>query len=167
MDNSNLKRIHLSLLPSFEVLCREHHHTGELPCPWPDCPNGIREDSFLGVSPGIPGHEEKKYIRKSWKALNGDERFTWDDTTFFSGLSSNKIIREEILRCLGPEPQFPETIYHYTSVEGLFNIIKTNNLWLTDYEYMNDSSEIIHGFEVAQKILKEIEKESQYSEKER
>lgn len=141
-----------------------HHHFGELPCPWPDCPNGIKDDCFLGVTPGLPGHEEKKYIRKSWKALDGSARFSWDDTTFFSFLGLNKLIREENIRCLGPDPQSPEVVYHYTSVEALSKIISSNELWLTDYAYMNDSSEIIHGLEVAKKVLREIEDIPEYSE---
>lgn len=32
----------------------------------------------------------------------------------------------------------PKSIYHYTSCDAIFNIIKNNSLWLTDRRYMND-----------------------------
>lgn len=38
--------------------------------------------------------------------------------------------------------QFPNTLYHYTSAEGLIGISSTRSIWLTDLRYMNDSSEL-------------------------
>lgn len=159
-----MKLINLSFLPSFKESCQIHHHLGDLPCPWPGCPNGIADDCFLGVFPDIPADKKKKYIRKAWQSFDGSARYSWDDTTLFSFFGLNKLIREENLRCMGPDPQFPGIVYHYTSIEGLFKIISSNELWLTDYEYMNDSSEIIHGLDIAKEVLKEIEGLPMYSE---
>jgi hypothetical protein len=44
-----------------------------------------------------------------------------------------------------------KTLYHYTSLDSLVNILKTNTLWATNCEYMNDLQE-----------LKDIEKTYEY-----
>ena len=114
MENTKLKRITSSFSLNFDETCKQHHHTGDMPCPWPDCPHGIKEDAFILVTPGID--KESKIIRKTWNALNGDQRFSWDDTSFFSYFNVKKIIREEISRTFGAEPFFDGIIYHYTSI---------------------------------------------------
>lgn len=44
------------------------------------------------------------------------------------------------------EVQTPkETLFHYTSFLGLKGILESRCIWLTDYKYLNDSSEIEHG----------------------
>lgn len=155
MIDSKLKRITSNITINFDETCKLHHHTGDLPCPWPDCPKGLKDDAFILVTPGI--NEESKIIRKSWKALNGEQRYSWDDTSGFSYFGVKKIIREEILRAFGAETYPDGLIYHYTSINGFFNIISSNELWLTDYMYMNDASEVNHGIDLAKQILGEIE----------
>lgn len=89
--------------------------------------------------------------------MNGDQRFSWDDTSSFSYFNVKKIIREEILRTFGAETYNGGLVYHYTSMNGFFNIISSNELWLTDYEYMNDASEVNHGIDLGKQVLEEIE----------
>ncbi|SRR5258708_3275247 len=36
----------------------------------------------------------------------------------------------------------PETLYHYTTAEGLLGIFNSNRLWATQADYLNDSSEL-------------------------
>lgn len=51
----------------------------------------------------------------------------------------------------------PKTIYHYSNTDALYNIFKSNEIWLTDSRYLNDRSETIN----ARKIIAEtIEEES-------
>jgi hypothetical protein len=162
MPDSMLKRITKNFSINFDETCKLHHHTGNLPCPWPDCPNGLKDDAFILVTPGID--KEKKIIRKNWKALNGEQRYSWDDTSFFSYFGVKIIIREEILRAFGAEPYPNGLIYHYTSINGFFNIISSNELWLTDYMYMNDDSEVNHGISLAKQILGEIKVDNEQKE---
>jgi hypothetical protein len=35
----------------------------------------------------------------------------------------------------------PETLYHYTTQDGLLGIIQSRSLWATNVSYMNDSTE--------------------------
>ena len=40
--------------------------------------------------------------------------------------------------------QAPETLYHYTTLQGLISIITSQRIWATDYRYLNDTSEATH-----------------------
>lgn len=44
-------------------------------------------------------------------------------------------------------------IYHYTSAEGLLNILTTKKLWFSDIQFMNDESEITHTFKLLTDVL--------------
>ncbi len=39
----------------------------------------------------------------------------------------------------------PETIYHYTNLDGLQGVLKSGKLWLTDIFGQNDTSELRYG----------------------
>ena len=46
-----------------------------------------------------------------------------------------------------------EVLYHYTTVEGLKGIVETNELWATSAYFLNDSAEVIYGYEVLKEAL--------------
>ncbi|WP_156906856.1 DUF2971 domain-containing protein [Desulforegula conservatrix] len=51
------------------------------------------------------------------------------------------------------------SLFHYTDVNGIMGILKTQELWLTDIRYLNDSAEYLHGIEIFNKLLEsEFEK---------
>src|ERR1700690_142446 len=50
-----------------------------------------------------------------------------------------------------------ETLYHYTTFNGLLGIVKSRALWASDIRYMNDSAEMRHtanliGSEIAERL---------------
>ncbi len=49
------------------------------------------------------------------------------------------------------------TLFHYTSIEGMNSIISNNNLWATDYRFLNDAQEMLDGLDVLFKELKSSE----------
>lgn len=53
-----------------------------------------------------------------------------------------------------PKRSFPEILYHYTTQEGLLGILKEKALWITNLYYLNDSSEYLHAFDLAEKEIK-------------
>ncbi len=56
----------------------------------------------------------------------------------------------------------PKTIYHYTDAKGLMGILKDKGIHLTQSNYLNDSSELKHGWDITEKIMrKHIEKNKQ------
>jgi hypothetical protein len=59
--------------------------------------------------------------------------------------------REAIrLRVIEPFPKTPPVLYHYTSLQGLMGIVNSNEVWLTDYGYLNDTSEVRYGLRLTQ-----------------
>lgn len=48
-----------------------------------------------------------------------------------------------------------DLLWHYTTPEGLTGIIESNSLWATDVFYLNDSTEIMHGINIACEIIKD------------
>lgn len=55
-----------------------------------------------------------------------------------------------------------DTLYHYTSYTGLKGIIKSQELWLTDYRDLNDTSEIKNSLEQIEELIKNVTKSSYY-----
>jgi len=56
--------------------------------------------------------------------------------------------------------KLPSKIYHYTSVSSLYNIITldergSNSFYMTDADFSNDSSELLHGFKMINSVLGE------------
>lgn len=44
-------------------------------------------------------------------------------------------------------------LYHYTDVRGIEGIINNEELWLTEYGYLNDSSEGVYGIEIFKEVI--------------
>ncbi len=50
----------------------------------------------------------------------------------------------------------PKVIYHYTTQDGLIGILKESALWATKIHYMNDASELIEPFRIANAQLRTL-----------
>jgi len=50
----------------------------------------------------------------------------------------------------------PDTIYHYTTPEGLDGILDSNCFWLTDSDFLNDDSEFQYSVDLLDRIIKEL-----------
>ena len=48
----------------------------------------------------------------------------------------------------------PEVLYHYTSGEGLLNILNSGHIWASDAAYMNDPGELRYGFDLLADLAK-------------
>lgn len=49
----------------------------------------------------------------------------------------------------------PPVLYHYTDAAGLHGMLTTGKVWLTDYRFLNDKTEIIHTYNVTKKVITE------------
>jgi hypothetical protein len=49
--------------------------------------------------------------------------------------------------------QIVTPLYQYTGWDGLCGIIKNQSVWFTDYQHLNDPSELSHGVEVAHEVI--------------
>ncbi len=114
------------------------------PCPWPHCKNGLPEDHF-DVVPLIEGKEPDVYTRRQWESLSGEPYFTWDEAKIPNWFGVAKVVSNEARRQGLLDTRWPDLIYHYTNVQGLYGIVQSGQLWLSDYSYLNDTRELSHG----------------------
>lgn len=56
----------------------------------------------------------------------------------------------------------PATLYHYTSLQGLHDILTGKNIWATHIHYFNDRSEFTHAIELTEEILVRISASNAY-----
>lgn len=52
--------------------------------------------------------------------------------------------------------EFPEYLYHYTSVDGMNGLAKGKQLWATNFGHLNDPVEVVYAFELAEKLLRHL-----------
>lgn len=123
--------------------CEEHGVIDSLPCPWPQCENGLSESVFKYKYPASEKTEE--YKRRTWKSPAGEDYFTWEKDSWSIWTNSKQILWAEARRKKLVEATPPEMLYHYTSIDGLMGILSNKSIWLTDYQYLNDMEEIEHG----------------------
>ena len=133
--------------------CKKHKDSyinRSLPCPYPNCEYGIKEDSFIESMPTFKDNKLTKqynhiYNRKEFKGIDGSIKYIWlrekDSYPSISNIVFNEI---GIVNNCGKV----ESIYHYTTIENLYSILNSNELWLTEYISTKDSLEITHGFDL-------------------
>jgi hypothetical protein len=54
----------------------------------------------------------------------------------------------------------PQTLWHYTSAQGLVGIIRTDRLWASDSLFLNDAAERNYGVELMMSALADVEIDS-------
>ncbi|MCA1326397.1 DUF2971 domain-containing protein [Herbaspirillum sp. alder98] len=55
-----------------------------------------------------------------------------------------------------------DTLYHYTSLNGITGILGSRSIWATHTSFLNDSSEFFHGLSFAKRIASQIFMEDDY-----
>jgi hypothetical protein len=55
---------------------------------------------------------------------------------------------------VAPEADLPETVYHYTTAAGLFGILNKKAIFLSDRNFLNDRTEIVHGRATATEFIR-------------
>ena len=51
----------------------------------------------------------------------------------------------------------PEYLYHYTSISGLYGIVNSRSLWMTDISYLSDKQEFIYSWILLVEAISESE----------
>lgn len=143
--------------------CEEHflgpHYGDKLPCPWPECLNGVQNGILSTFNPEY----QRKEVFERVKWLSWDKSgfcYSWEKqgSPYFSSLE--KLVPQEIERRMGFYPPPDGFVYHYTNMEGLKGIIEDCGMRLTDFSSLEDESEIHGGIKVARHILQEFRKEA-------
>ena len=107
----------------------------------------------------MKGEPPKIYTRRKWLTLTNGPYYSWDQDNWPNWFSAPKTFWNEARRNFLISEKSPEHIYHYTSVEGFFEIVKSKTLWLSDYSYLNDKRELTHGIELIQDVAAELQKD--------
>ena len=58
------------------------------------------------------------------------------------------------LRPLHPHPEPPAELFHYTSAGGLLEILRSNQIWATNLEFMNDFLEVKYAKELFMDVVR-------------
>jgi len=131
--------------------CHIHFAGGPtMPCPWPDCINGHDKDVYTS---SFPIGRKFSYKRESLIGNDGLPRFFWisDDDPYAWVI--RQPVQGELFRISKPTAA---PIFHYTSLEGFKGIIESQDFWLTESSFLNDSTEIHHGLELAREVFTEF-----------
>ena len=137
--------------------CHEHGIIDTLPCPWPECRNGVEEDQFQVLSL-MEGEPPDIFTRRRWLATSGIPYFSWDNNRFPNWFSAPNTFWSEARRNHLARTKTPDLIYHYTSLDGFVGIVESGTIWLSDYAYLNDTRELAHGAELVLDVIDEIRK---------
>jgi len=84
--------------------------------------------------------------QKSW--MDGELPSVLD-----TAINDYKVWSEKHLLAFEKRHAIKETLYHYTDASGLKGIIDNQEIWFTDYRYLNDPSELTHGMNLAKALI--------------
>jgi hypothetical protein len=90
--------------------------------------------------------EKIKIYGDRWTALEME----LSQKLFFNSISNGKPIKQL---------PSPETIYHYTSLQGLISIIETQKIYCTNINFLNDKKEYKYGVDLIRDIIKNLKEE--------
>ncbi len=69
-------------------------------------------------------------------------------------------VRADVANALSGSTIFPENcpsrVYHYTNLDGLLGILKSQQIWATDIRYLNDASEDLYATRAIEEVLTEM-----------
>jgi len=92
--------------------------------------------------------------RVALPTFDGRDRYFWRNPDMPWWMLSTHIRNLELARVHRPL-YAARHVYHYTTVAAFKSIIDSQELWLTDYAYLNDSSEVRHGLELAREVFEQ------------
>jgi hypothetical protein len=139
-----LKKVNQEALPS--MVCEKHGIIDVFPCPWPNCENGCSESKFEVITMSKSNVDKNEvFSRREWESPDGDVYYSWDAPHLPNWFSIEKVVWNEARRLGIINENNPDTIYHYTDLDGFKGMIDTSCIWLSDYSYLNDASELLHG----------------------
>jgi hypothetical protein len=72
----------------------------------------------------------------------------------------NRIVQFHNDRDQGAAARRPKNfvLYHYTTADGLKGIVENDELWATSAYYLNDSTEIMYGYQLIDEALEAWQK---------
>jgi hypothetical protein len=126
-------------------VCEEHQERGVVQCcPWPGCSNGTNAESVLTNEP----NGQKEHVRQVWTDEQGEHIYSWSNGSLSRWFGIMRLFninaRRKNLIPRIDDKSLP-VLYHYTTPDALIKIVQTRELFLTDYSYLNDRSELTYS----------------------
>jgi hypothetical protein len=141
-----VKRIFVGL--AYDKKCSEHGTLGALPCAWPGCPNGVDDADEFEEEPLLQGSKPRSWKRREWKSPLGGPYYSWESSDLPNWFHAPQTFWNEARRLRLVPASHPETIYHYTSLEGFIGIVNSRSVWMTEFAYLNDRREVRYGLDL-------------------
>jgi hypothetical protein len=148
-----MKRVKIS--PAETRFCEPHGSVGVLPCAWPSCTNGVVENQFE-EEVMFEGQTPSRYVRREWRSPLGSAYYSWDSSDLPNYFFVSQTFWNEARRHKLVKNDSPKFVYHYTSLEGFVGIVNARSIWMTDYSYLNDHRELMHGADIVQEVITKI-----------
>lgn len=145
----------LRLHPSENHVCAAHGNQGILPCPWPDCKNGVSDAQFE-EEPLFEKERPTVYSRREWRSPLGDTYYSWDSSELPNWFFAPQTFWNEARRHKLVADTAPKVVYHYTSLEGFIGIVKGRSIWMSDFSYLNDRRELTYGADLVKNAIRRI-----------
>jgi len=148
-----MKTIDFKLSPEFA--CAEHGIQGSFPCPWPNCKNGLADDRFE-LKQWVKSEKHQIYHRFRWHSPLEAPYFSWERRDSPHWFSVIRTFWNEVRRLRLIPDHNVNVVYHYTSMEAFVSIVESDSIWLSDYSYLNDKTELVHGVKVVSDVINEL-----------
>lgn len=94
-----------------------------------------------------------KWERGFLDSFDGRRRYFWHNSRLPWWDVATQLRNHELTRVQRQILEGETPIFHYTTLPALKGIVESEELWLTDYSYLNDSSEIQHGMALARDVF--------------
>ena len=94
-----------------------------------------------------------KHHRVRLDAYTGEPRYFWRVAGAGWWSISHAVHMRELVLVQHQIAPAPRRIYHYTTAAAFKMIIESQELWLSDYRFLNDSSEVTHGLNLVEAVL--------------
>lgn len=153
-------------------LCGDHYSGGDqTPCAWPDCEEGTKASEvryrplWMDRIPNTSGRkrEDEVWVREQLDSVEKKPRYFWKHREGrWTGIAP-QIRNHEVLPLL--DPLHRGFAYHYTTLSTFLSIVESGDLWLSDYGYLNDSSEVRYGQDLAGEVFREVSSDLTADEK--
>lgn len=83
--------------------------------------------------------------------LNRKKRTSLDFKSLSQFLDSVSSYTSDMIFGIAPG----QSLYHYTDLSGLQEIVSSHDLWLTHSRYSNDDEEITHGYKIVKEVIED------------
>jgi hypothetical protein len=115
----------------------------------------LQEEAFEEVLI-IEREKPRKYSRREWQSPLGSSYYSWESTDLPNWFFAPQTFWNEARRHRLIPDAFPDTVYHYTSLEGLIGIVESQSVWMTEFGYLNDRREVRHGYDLLLETISQI-----------